>query len=199
MASASAPASAPLPSPAPAASASVVDGGAPVVDPAFARLPASLPVDLTSSTKPEPVKREGKAWPFHKWDRAEAVVLNWQPYGKGTVLRAYDDRGWTPKLAYRTSLDAAAAKRAVDLVLEAKGELEVSKCAVPRHAVVLFDGDTPIASINVCFTCHDILLWPAPRDPAPPDPDRRAEKVLPRWEKLFAGELHFPLWPKDQP
>lgn len=144
------------------------------------------------------MKRSGATWPFHTWDRAESVVLNWAPYGPKSSLRVYDDNGWTKDVKYRAPLDAAAAKRSVALVLEQHGELLVSKCAVPRHAVVLYDGDAPVASINVCFSCQDILLWPQwPAKPTETEMKKAgaaADLAIPKWRKLFVDELHFPLW-----
>lgn len=166
------------------------------VDPLFASLPASLPLEMPKSD-PKAMKRSGKIWPFHAWDHAEAVVYNWQPGGPGQE-RVYDDDGWNT-LKYRAALDQERATWAVAIVQKQHGELLVSKCAFPRHAVVLFDGDTPVASINVCFTCHDIELWPAYTTKPLTEADytrmaKTSDVMLPAWKHLFADELHFPLW-----
>jgi hypothetical protein len=100
-------------------------------------------------------------------------------------------------------------KTAVDLVKDTKGGVEVSKCAFPRHSIVLFDAENiPVASINVCFQCGDILLWPDWTNP-PPDWEKMSDKqhkemmmkaeaqmplykvAFPKWKKLFKDDLAF--------
>ena len=156
----------------------------------FDALPKSLPTAFANVAKPAPVKRAGKTWPFHAWDRAEAVVMNWAPYGPDSEMHAYGANGWTQRLAYRAPLDASLAQRSVAIVLKEGGEILTTKCPVPRHAIVLFEGETPVASINVDFTCENVLLWPQPPSKAGGD----AAEFLPRWRDVFAGELHFPMW-----
>ena len=92
---------------------------------------------------PAPVERTGTTWPFHSWDRAEAVAYN--PFEKRhpIQLRAYDDAGWSPHIVERKALPSGAAKQAADLVASTKGDVAVSKCPFPRHAVVFFDKDVP--------------------------------------------------------
>jgi hypothetical protein len=121
---------------------------------------ASEDAGRETTTKPPPVERTGKTWPFHAWDRAEAFTFNRFQMRPGAPFRIYDDNGWSKHIADRKPLDAAQAKQAVDLVLAGKSELEMTKCPFPRHAVVLYDHDVPVASVNVCFECGDILLWP---------------------------------------
>lgn len=154
-----------------------------------------------------------EGWPFHAWDRAEAITYNQVPYGPGIPLRVYDaGHGWSPNIRERTPISAAQAERAVAWVKTTRGEVEVSKCAFPRHAVVLYAGETPVGSANVCFECGDILVWPdfEPRDDddddASPAAARKRErayakklaaykKVFPQWERLFRDELGFSLAP----
>lgn len=123
---------------------------------AVAAVDSGAPVDA----KPAPVERRGKTWPFHSWDRAEAFTFNRFRMRPGAPFRIYDDNGWSKHIEGKKPLDAALSKQAVDLVLQGKSELEMTKCPFPRHAVVLYDHDVPIASINVCFECGDVLLWP---------------------------------------
>ncbi|MBX3229110.1 MAG: hypothetical protein KIT84_02130 [Labilithrix sp.] len=163
----------------------------------FAALPPSLP--MPEPGKPVKVKRSGGAWPFHKWTRAEVVVSNWASYGPETRMHAYDEEGWSPSVKYRSPLDGEKAKKAVDLVIAERGEMLVSKCPAPRHSVVLFDGDDPVASIDVCFTCHDVLLWPQWPGGTPTLKQYKAmEKAnaefLPRWEELLIKDLKLPLF-----
>jgi hypothetical protein len=73
--------------------------------------------------------------------------------------------------------------------------------------VVLYDGDVPVASINVCFECGDILLWPRwePRPDYSSMTDKQwkeqelrnakqiklYEKVFPKWKVFFQDEVGF--------
>jgi hypothetical protein len=61
--------------------------------------------------------------------------------------------------------------------------------------VVLFDHETPVASINVCFACGDLLGWPASPPPTLDIEARltRHEATMPRWEAFFRDELGLPL------
>lgn len=170
--------------------------------------PSALPGDAPAAP-PQPVARAGKAWPFHAWDRAEAVTFNHLSYRPRVSLYAYDEQGWSPHLVDRKPLALADAKRAVELVVATEGDVEVSKCPFPRHAVVLYERETPVASINVCFECGDILLWPrwesastAPSMNAQQMAafERRAakqmklyDKTFPRWQAFFRDQVGFPI------
>ena len=155
-------------------------------------------------------------WPFTAWDRAEAIGFNHVAYGPGIPLRVYDDvHGWSPKIVERRAITAQQGARAVQWVIATRGGIEVSKCAFPRHAVVLYAGDTPVGTANVCFECGDILVWPDLEPP--PDDDRWSDakqkqqerkfrqqlsaykKVFPQWEQFFGDELGFSLAPVRGP
>ena len=157
-----------------------------------------------------------KTWPFVAWDRAEAITYNHVAYGPGIPLRVYDDKnGWSPKIVERKPITPPQGERTVKWVIATGGEVEVSKCAFPRHAVVLYSGDTPVGTANVCFECGDILVWPD-LDP-PPDYEHWTDaaekqherhyrrkltaykKVFPQWERFFRDELGFPLTPVPRP
>lgn len=186
---------------------------------ASATQPGAQPsTDATTPAPAVPAKPLTKTstWPFVAWDRAEAITFNHLPYGPGVQLRVYDDvRGWSPKIAGRRPITRPQGERAVKWVIATGGAVEVSKCAFPRHAVVLYAGDTPVGTANVCFECGDILVWPD-LDP-PPDYDHWTdaaekryersykrklaayEKVFPQWEQFFRDELGFPLVPVPRP
>lgn len=162
-----------------------------------------------------PAAKPSDAWPFVAWDRAEAFAFNHVPYGPGAPLRVYDaTHGWSEKIVERRSITAAQAERAVGWVRETGGDVEVSKCPFPRHAVVLYAGDVPVGTINVCFECGDILVWPAldpaiADDPSPAALRRREkaykkklaayDRVFPRWQGFFRDEVGFPLTPPKRP
>ena len=122
--------------------------------------------------------------------------MNWAPYGPDSEMRAYDDTGWTQRLAYRAPLDAAIAQRSVAMAVKEGGEILTTKCPIPRHAIVLFEGETAVASINVDFTCENVLLWPKPASTASDTQmaPKLAAEFLPHWRDIFEGQLRFPMW-----
>lgn len=157
---------------------------------------------------PQKVARSGKTWPFHAWNRAEAVTYNQFPMRPGVQLLAYDDiHGWSSHLVDRKALDDTKARRAVELVTATNGDVEVSKCPFPRHAVVLYEDAVPVATINVCFSCGDIILWPPWETPPNWDKltdkemkERMArhdkqlklyEKTFPKWKTFFTTDVGF--------
>jgi hypothetical protein len=127
------------------------------------------------------------AWPYVAWDHAEAISFNDFDPRRGVPLRVVDDKGWSPHIAARKPLTAAQTRRALELFAVTEGQLEVSKCPFPRHAVVLFDHDEAVGSINVCFSCGDILSWPE-TPPSTLDTDTlltRHEATMPQWDAFF--------------
>ncbi len=154
---------------------------------------------------PAPVPRTGKIWPFHAWTRAEAVTFNKFAQRPYVPLVAYGDKGWSPHVAERKPITLALAKKAFEIA-DTTGDLDVSKCPFPRHAVVFFDGDLPVASANVCFECGDIVLWPHYWDSMPTDAPKKErdaamkkrkgayaiqEITLSRWREFFSRDLQI--------
>jgi hypothetical protein len=146
--------------------------------------------------------RAHKAWPFHVWDGARAYAYNLAPYGPDPTLRVYEQaKGWDDSIAVERELTRAQAEEALRMLGSTQGEMLVSGCAYPRHAVVLFSGDVPVGSISVCFECGDILIWP-PFDPDPHWPAKKRklykrlmplyDRVFPQWQKLFEQDLGIP-------
>ena len=143
-----------------------------------------------------------KAWPFHAWDSARAFAFNLNQAGPGSALVVYSEKtGWSPTIAFEKPVPEALAKKAVTRIGKTKGEMRVSKCPYPRHAIVLFSGDVPVASINVCFECGDILIWPpygrASNWQAKKDKMYRKlmpvyDRVFPEWTALFEKNLGMP-------
>jgi hypothetical protein len=177
--------------------------------PAVAVVPADAAIDAPPAP-PAPVARTEKQWPFHRWDHAEAVLFN-QFQERMAPLFAYDEHGWNPSVVERKPLDQTLAKEAFALVVETEGEHEVSKCPFPRHGVVFFDGEVPVASINVCFQCGDILAWPL-WDPEPdydhltPKQERALDRryawknkryatAFPKWKTFFHDKIGFEVDP----
>lgn len=156
--------------------------------------------DASAPLRPEPppVERTGKTWPFHAWDRAEAFTFNRFQMRPGAPFRIVDENGWSPHIADKKPLDGAQAKQAVDLVLAGKSELEMTKCPFPRHAVVLYDHDSPVASINVCFECGDVLLWPRWgkddfSESALKQRDKLFAQVFLKWKTFFRDSVGYPI------
>jgi hypothetical protein len=110
-----------------------------------------------------------------------AVRFNYSPDYEGIFYYAYDEAGWHEDIQERKDLDLVLAKKAVALLFATEGDVEVSKCPMPRHGVVLLDGDQPVASINVCFECGDIMIWP---------PWINGRK---RWEEMTPEEIQAAL------
>jgi hypothetical protein len=141
-------------------------------------------------------------WPFFAWDSARAYAFNLRAPGPGHPLRVYDEaKGWNPTISIDKELSRERADRAVALLNETQGEMLVSKCPYPRHAVVLFANGVPVGSINVCFTCEDILIWPPwSRDPGwelkkqnmYPKLMKRHASVLGDWKRFFSESAGIP-------
>jgi len=173
--------------------AQVVDAGSAVL-----ALDASLPAP--DASPPPPVSlTPSKAWPFHAWDRAEAYTFNLRRPGPGAKLRVYNEKqGWTESPTKGPTLTAKQAKKALGLIAKTQGQMIVSKCPFPRHGIVFFQGETPVASVSVCFECGDIMVWPAySQDPSWQERKSRRfgklmksyKRVFPQWEALFESEL----------
>ncbi|MDC0715498.1 hypothetical protein [Nannocystis bainbridge] len=197
---------APVPAPAPTPVTAPVTTPAPSASPPAPPEPAIESPTPVESKPSEPLT-PSKTWPFVVWDRAEAFTFNHLLYGPGIPLRVWDaTSGWSPKIVDRKPVTPEQASHAVEWVVATRGDLEVSKCAFPRHAVVLYAGDTPVGSVNVCFECGDILVWPAFEAPATgPAAERRHsqqmkayKRVFPQWQRFFRDELGFPLTPPLQ-
>ena len=102
-----------------------------------------------------------QSWPPSPWKTAKAYAFNQQEFGPGVELYAYREGVWSTNITQEKDLTAQQANDALELAHRLGGTLQVSKCAFPRHAVVFFDEQKqPVASINVCFQCGDILVWP---------------------------------------
>jgi hypothetical protein len=195
----------------PAPSAPVVIDAATVTPPATVTSEpvATVVIDAgIDAAPPDPPLVKSKTWPFVVWDHAEAFAFNHVEYGPDIPLRVYDEaNGWSKNIVEHKPIDQALAKHALELVLATRGEIEVSKCPFPRHAIVFYAGSRPVGTVNVCFTCGDILVWPdvqPPYDWSTAAGERRAmrdmkkrmplyDKVFPQWEKLFRDDVGYPL------
>lgn len=178
--------------------------------------PASPPPPQPDEPEAE---RASTPWPFVAWDRAEAFHYNQLDYGPGIPLLVYGPgSGWSPHIADRAPMTADQAERAVAYTIETRGEIVTSSCPFPRHAVVLYAGDAPVASVNVCFTCDDVLVWPeyepeldweryddyseaelAAFEKQQEAKETALETVLPKWRALFGDELGWSVEPWPNP
>jgi hypothetical protein len=113
----------------------------------------------TEGPQLDPSNRQ--SWPPANWTHARAYTYNFVRYGPGHQLRVFDDSGWSDDITDTFALNSKQAELAVELIHRSQGDVRASKCAFPRHAVVLFNSeDQPVASMNICFECSDILVWP---------------------------------------
>src|SRR5688572_26452435 len=114
--------------------------------------------------------KEAPRWPAQAWDRAEAVRFNYAPSDE-LQLEAYGDDGWNPTIEEREPISREQAELAIARVIALGGSV-LPMCIVPRHAIVLYRGETPVASINVCFSCNGLRVWPELRPPYRQDFDQ---------------------------
>ena len=199
------PATRSLPKPVPAASqrAEIVTRQNPFGD------NADVDGDPEVVEEPPVVTRTGTVLPYHAYDRAEAITFNQfseMASPRGTLLEVYSQLGWSPHISERKPITGALTNKALDIV-STLGSWELTKCTFPRHAIVLYENDIPIASINVCFECGGILTWPQAPNPAlhqlGPNATFAQElaeehrvnaifgKLLKRWESFFHDDVGF--------
>jgi len=185
---------------APASAPTAADAGA---EPAA--LESSAP-DAAPKVSP----RATDTWPFVEWDGAQVVLYNLVPQGPVDSLFAYrGDKGLNESIASQRPIALDQAREALSLLSATLGGMDVSKCPFPRHAVVLTYRDQPVASINVCFECGDILVWPAYEQDEGwrdrkygmyPKLMKAYDRVFPKWTAFFEKELGIPSdWTKIPP
>lgn len=126
----------------------------------------------------------------------------------GIPLYIYTNKsGWSPHIHSEMEISKALAVRAISLINRTKGTIEISQCPFPRHAIVFFDTNgKPIASVNVCFECGDILVWPpyfkfkqqekekySLLNPQTEEPLilKAYDEVYPLWMDLFGNDLNM--------
>lgn len=97
-----------------------------------------------------------------QWATARAYTYNTEKaYGPGASIWVWRGESFNPNIDSTHELTREQGEAALELVHQAAGRMLVSKCAYPRHAVVFFDDEgQPVASVNVCFECGDILVYP---------------------------------------
>ena len=147
------------------------------------------------------------SWPPTSWTSAKAYSFNQVDFGPGVELYAYKDGVWSTNITQEKELTKQQAHDALELNHRLGGTLIVSKCAFPRHAVVFFDAnDQPVASINVCFSCGDILVWPPYSLAADWNQQRFSqqgsgdmphifsahEQILPVWNSMLLKQMGLP-------
>ncbi len=161
--------------------------------------PAAYERAAPPTPRPAPITPEKGAWPFSPWSYAKAYTFNFFEDSNTQLQVVTQDKIWSPYIRSEQLVSEAQALSAAKLVQSINGTFENSKCIFPRHAIVFFDArDEPIASVDVCFECDGILVWPdyetkdaeAYADPA----FMKAYKnALAQFETLFGHELALPL------
>jgi len=136
-------------------------------------------------------------FPFGSWSYAKAYTYNFfddRPVQMRVVTR---DGTWSRHIRSEQRMSAEQAQQAADLVARTQGSVELTRCTFPRHAIVYFDAtDKPIASIDVCFSCEAVLVWPDYKRPDDFDHEASAsalDRALPAWRRLFEGSLNLPV------
>lgn len=150
---------------------------------------APLLADELVFEMPEETARE---WPFAEWSYAKAYTFNFVGYGPGQSLYIFRDGTWNESIRSTHKLSREQAQEAFDLTDRLRGEMWVSKCPFPRHAVVFFnDNDEPVGSVNVCFSCGDILVWPPyySDDEEPDEELKDSVKVPPEKREAYQAAL----------
>jgi len=168
--------------------------------------------ELVSSPQFAPEHR--RPWPFTEWKTAKAYSFNRVSFGPGSTLFAYRDGEWNESITETKELSISQAQAALELNHRMGGNVNVSKCAFPRHAVVFFDAqDQPVGSVNICFECGDILVWPAYYDDETDLSFRFSmnektempiifdyhEQTLPIWEDLLIKTVGLKAYQRAEP
>ena len=137
-----------------------------------------------------------QSWPPSAWKTAKAYAFNQQEFGPGVELYAYKEGVWSTNITQEKELSAQQANDAIELTHRLGGTLKVSKCAFPRHGVVFFDENKqPVASVNVCFQCGDILVWPPYSTATDWDQKRFSQQGSEQMPLIFdAHEQILPVW-----
>ena len=140
-------------------------------------------------------------WSQLEYATAKAYTYNFEeagPNAKG--LYAYGPHGryrepsigMHPNIRNSRPLTPAEAQQALSLTQQTEGAARVSKCAFPRHAVVFFDTKgAPIASVNICFECGDILVYPEWDAQASEDKQAHRDDYTKRYDAAMDGWRSF--------
>ena len=127
-----------------------------------------------------------RPWPPRKWDRAEAYVFNGELGANGKTDAHIWNETWSDSIQKAIPLTPAQAELSLELIHRGGGTFVLTKCPiVPRHGVVFFAGDEPVASWSLCFECGDALTWPTYHA------SREEEAERYRWTKEEDGEIVF--------
>lgn len=169
---------------------------------------------MTASAWSADKNKTEKTWPYVKWVSAKAYTYNFFKRRYGVPYRVYSEKkGWSPYIRSVVPLNSEQAKRALQWTTDLRGDFYASKCPFPRHAVVFFNkAGKPVGSVNVCFECGDILVWPPLKrskqevaieqkqndiyyDKGNPKPDRLKtyDRVFVEWKKYFGRQLGMPV------
>ncbi|MAA80158.1 MAG: hypothetical protein CL916_12970 [Deltaproteobacteria bacterium] len=137
-----------------------------------------------------------KSWPPSPWKTAKAYAFNQQEFGPRAQLYAYKEGVWSTNITQEKELTTQQAHDALELTHRLGGTLRVSKCAFPRHAVVFFnEQEKPVASINICFQCGDILVWPPYSTEEDWNQQRFSQQGAEEMPLIFdAHEQMLPIW-----
>lgn len=183
--------------------------------------PATRPAVAAPPTpRPAAIKPKDGRWPLVAWSYAKAFTYNVSARGEAgadqpearNVARLLSPEGvWNDQIRSERLLTRKMGERAADLVNKARGAYVSSKCPfTPRHAVAYFDErDHPVAVVEVCFECGDLVSWPKIKLPKGTftsegqDSEaymRDGEAAIEAFKSFFAKDLGEPLkWTNVRP
>ena len=162
----------------------------------------------------KPAGEHNGQWPYAEWSSAKAYTFNFFPRRSGVPYRIYSrEQGWSTHIRSAHPLQREQAERALKWTIKLRGDFFASKCPFPRHAVVFFNrSGKPVGSVNVCFECGDVLVWPKLRrskreiaiekkqydrynDKGKPEPERLQtyDRLFSKWKTFFGQQLGLPL------
>lgn len=154
-----------------------------------------VPKSVVPSTKEIPQHLRTQ-WPYTTWKTAKAYTFNHKEFGPHAELYAFREGTWNTSIIQEKPLQTQHVEQALEMNHRLGGTVIVSKCAFPRHAVVLFDAqEKPIASINICFSCGDILVWPPYSTDSTWEETRYAQRTEDGMPLIYAAQEELlPLW-----
>ena len=149
----------------------------------------------------EPPKEDGDVtveetdeWPYVKYSYAKAFGFNMHNAKNprsvsGSIIQR--DGSLNSNVYFESKLSEKEAAKVQQQVERAEGTRILTKCPFqPRHAVVFFgENDEPLAAMNVCFSCQDMVAQPdvnvEDEDKKDPYKGDGFDKLIPELEKAY--------------
>jgi hypothetical protein len=107
------------------------------------------------------------AWPNVEYTYVKAYTFNFQSPKNGVDhgILSRDGKMAKSVVGEPYKITNEKAQQIIETVTENADNTKMlivglSKCFLPRHAVVFYNGDKPVAYIDMCFECQAIRLFP---------------------------------------